>query len=356
MSTTMLKTEPERVLAATTTATLSLDDIRFANFPMGSGKDLTRPLYPTLVDYPEQPVDRTQVDLGIHVGSGVDKLEIRLALQPEGGVSFRQEGLDPQKVKVRELTVPDLTDPENSSPLGVYASFDKLDDRTSCTFHWEREQTGGLPQVRAFRIFCQQSSVQDTVEPPDWEKVYGGLFVAIIDKPRLGASVDLNSPVPRLNSLVPRRVCGPASLVDLKLVGVDFQGRPLYNIFKEYEQFLDPGDADLEIEPTYRLYESQLATQELDVTFGLSDLGAFNGRLNLLAPMSTRSHFGCTFEGGNKCCRLVWRRTETGDQASQAGVATCDLGLSLASLPGRSPSVDPTVIEPPRCMDGICVG
>jgi len=344
MSTTMLKTEPERVSAATATATLSLEDIRFANFPIGSGKDLTRPLYPTLVDYPEQPVDPTQIDLGIHVGSGVDKLDIRLALQPEGGVSFRQEGLDPQRVKVRELT-----DPENSNPLGVSASFDKLDDRTSCTFHWEREQTGGVPQVRAFRIFCQQSSVGDIVEPPDWEKVYGGLFVAIIDKPRPGAIGDLNSPVPR-------PVCGPASLVDLKLVGVDAHGRPLYNIFKNYKQFLDPDDADLEIEPTYRLYESELATQELDVTFGLNDLGAFNGRLNLLAPMSTRSLFGCTFQGGNKSCRLGWRRTETGDQPSQAGVVTCDLGLSLASLPGRSPSVDPTVIEPPRCMDGICVG
>jgi len=363
MIATMHETETEATTAATT-ATLLLRNIHFAD------NDLSRVRYPTLINYPDALDSQIQADLGVQVGTSQDALEITFELLQDGGVSFVLEDLPGilEQVKCR-----DLSDPENPSPAGARAVLTGTNP-PRCTFTWNRQE--GMARVRAFRIYCRKDGAGELSAR---ETVYGGLFLALIDQPRLvipGRWTPSTEPV--------------ESLAKLKLIGIDDQGRPLYNIFQDYSTIISPDDADLEIEPTYRIYERQ--ELRFDFKLALGPQWTFNRQLAFLEPPSARSLFAFTFPQEN-FCRFSWTRKDTGLESSQTGSAsTFHLGVNPGNLSmearrslkkalkalhvkiddqldevtlkktlklvfSRFESlVDPTVIEPPRCTNGICVG
>ncbi len=351
MIATMHETETEAT-TATETATLELVDIYFAD------NDLTRPLYRKLINYPVGELDpHFQVDLGVQVGRSLGRLEITFELRADLGVQFASDPADSQRVKVRDLAFPD------GAPVGVEAL---LQSSRRCVFTWTRIPME-MARVRAFRIYCQKAN------PTTPENVYGGLFLALIDQPRLGipgSQTGSDEPV--------------ESLAKLRLIGSDDNGRPLYNIFKDYSDLISAG-ADLEIEPTYRIYERQELRFDVKLEVPGSELWTFNHQLIFLEPPSARSLFAIAFPEVDSC-HFSWTRKDTGLESPSTGsVSTFHLGVNpggdllerlrsrieealLIKIPKDDPDVlklifsrfesliDPTVIEPPRCTNGICVG
>jgi hypothetical protein len=319
---------------------LEIKDITFAE-----GK-LWRPRYGSLIDYSRAP-EGLQIEPAFQIVSDQEGLEIEVVLEirSDQGVTFELEG---KRVKCRLIDAPDTPVP----PGLVSAALDGSPER--CRLRWNR--TLGNGKLKVLRVFCQPVPEDDV-----FAKVEGGLYLAIIDRPRKPVRVQ------------EARTSAPAASA-IQVVGIDRSGRPLYDLFKPEPSGID---SRLELEPAFRAWEEVPASFDITLNLpapysGLRFETEAPGKVKVYPhhPPSRPAHLeSAAAADDGKTCRIAWRKS-TGPCLPGTKKKRCFLGdpasfhFKLMDRGGTGElaalvealDIDPTVIHPAPCTaDGVCM-
>lgn len=318
---------------------LAITGIRFEN------GDLSRPRYLSLFDYgraPEQVVFEPCVQI-VQELAPQQTLRFLVQLDPVDGVSFQTRDGEPVVVSA--------VDPDGGPVPGLAAG---LLDPFTCELVWDPSLASPDDRkVAALRLFCE---VPDRVPTP-WETVYGGLYLAIVDRPKTASAGGLGIGDP-----------GEREPDTIKLLGVDPQGRPIYDLF--LPDVLPAVPAYLSLEPAFRVTRAD-ASVELSIELA-PPLDVIQFKEKADDPQEVQV-IGFKPEGWpeqlqaaewldeGRRCRMAWAPKEgPGEQPGDSSafyleVVRIEIGPDWQPVETRYLQIDPTVIQPPSCTGGICV-
>jgi len=290
--------------------------------------------YPSLIDYSKVPPGY-QMEPAIQIADlERSQMTVRLALAA-GYVFQTADG----KVKV------EWVDGNGSPPPSCISAV--LEDPGTCLVTWTREPSS--PSTIALRFFCRPETGP---EPTDADSVVeGGVYLAFVVREEKWP----DEVIRYLEEHPPDLPAAPESL-DVKILAFLLpEGRVRYDLFMhdapdgtEFELAfrVRRGSVlgfDVEIVNLGFVYRESIGDPE-DVAFKVTYPGE---------PL-TGAELETVFGDSPSICRVTWTSENTDDESGRS----CSFNL-FARLEGQQTSfrpVDPTVIEPPRCTNGICVG
>lgn len=223
----------------------------------------------------------------------------------------------------------------------------------------EREAHGDPSRrrnVTVLRIACAATGPE---ADPVRNKVEGGVYVAIINKPRYSKGID---------PIAGRKGQGKR----IEIIGIDEHARPVYNIFKA-DVAVDPR---LELEPAFRAIEGE--NLPVKIALRLDPVREFEtttpeGKevvvLNHSPAVRSLQLRRTDAEDNATVCSLEWcqqtARNVCREGSPDATLCNCTQGsvasffMRLKPLDGNDElaavDIDPTVIQPPVCYDGVCI-
>ena len=330
--------------------------------------DLCRPRYSTLFDYVRAPKD-ARFEPGVQILRAGHLLRFLFRIDEGARVEFLSDGGLP--------VVMSVTEPYLDGPVPGLTAV--LLDPVTCELTWNQEEANrmhnAVVKVTALRLLCR---LLDR-EPTDPEQVDGGLYLAIVNRPEEEAP-DLGIGDPGVPE--PRTV---------KLLGSDFFGRPVYDLFRPEAQALLPFHLGLEPTILVREHEAvdlsvQVATRPgIDLRFERAMANPQEVQVHGYEPRGWPSQLrSAERQDFGRRCQMLWIE-ETGRQACTVGsseqrmgycvtgqVATFYLEATLEDgfellfkteeelaawrKRGVRMQFDPTVIQPPSCTaSGICI-
>ena len=306
--------------------------------------DPCRPRYVDLYHDQEAWDDpRVQVEPAFQVGHSVDELRVRVELKGKD-VEFTDEDGRPL---CRELNDPEIR------PQIEY------DGPSACILTWSRGHAVAVP-TRVFRIYCHRGGGQ---KPTDEEMVYGGIFLAV------------TTSMSEIQRHIPHQHPAQVKLQNIVVLGTDYHGRPVYDVFKKRE-LLEP--KGVELAPAFRARGGM--PLEFSMIMGIEE-ACWNGQVEYIQPRGKQPpHLQGTYDPlSPKTYHFLWQAPDQGCVASKP-LESCYLGeivtfhlkpeLLLPSPQPELPSwlahagftswedfaaavkrinVDPTIIQPPPC-------
>lgn len=318
---------------------LAVTGIRFEN------GDLSRPRYLSLFDYgraPEQVTFEPCVQI-IQELAPQQTLRFLFQLDPVDGVRFQTLGGEPVVVSA--------VDPDGGPVPGLSG---RLLDPFTCELVWDQSLASPDDmKVATLRLFCE---LPDRI-PTRREMVYGGLYLAIVNRPKDvsnqgGGLGDPGDPEPDT----------------IKLLGLDQQGRSVYDLFRPDVLSVMPDY--LCLEPAFRVTKEDVSV-ELSIRLAPPlDLIQFKKQVD--DPQEVQV-IGFKPEGwpeqlqaaewldAGLRCTMVWVPEQgvgpqPGDSSSfYLEVVRIEIGPEREPVETRYLQIDPTVIQPPSCTGGICV-
>lgn len=321
---------------------LAITGIRFEE------NDLSRPRYLSLFDYDRAP-ELVAFDPCVQI---VQELALQqtirfvFQLDPAGGIRFQTE--NPGDVPLVRSAV----DPDGGPVQGLTAT---LLDSFTCELVWDQSQAAD-GKVTALRLFCELPGVQ----PTPWETVYGGLYLAIVNRPERDVARSLG---------VGER--GDREPDTIKLLGTDSVGRPVYDLF---QPGVLPAMPDyLCLEPAFRVTIKDLSVQlaiqlappqEVFLLFEADVTKPREVQVIGFKPEGwPRQLQAANRDDSGLVCRMDWvpeqvRGMQTGDSSVfyfEVVREELDRNWMKWGHPKVRLQIDPTVIQPPSCTGGICV-
>lgn len=336
--------------------------------------DLSRPRYPSLIDYERAP-GGVQFEPAIQIMQAGPQLHIQYEIDPLQPVIFDVPAHD-GNVHVTSVLNPEVT------PPGVVSAKLVDGDPRRCKLVWDQEKEdeafGGPTRIAPMRLHCRHLSDVRELSNSPVEQVEGGVYLTILNRPETPFHI--------------RFAKEPGTPVEsaIKILGFDPEGRPVYDLFQP--KVLGGLIASLALEPSFRIREGQISSfsmvldlpPELEkIRFELEPAGTAvrvvgfepQGRPFQLND-TTASDFGGL---PNRKCFVEWYQ-ETGRQycstsnSNEARKCYCTKGqvtsfnlratdgehlsdlLIARGLARRVAQFDPTVIQPPNCTSsGICI-
>jgi hypothetical protein len=322
----------ETASATTALDTQASSDLEITGITFEGG-DLSRPRYPSLIDYSRAPVE-VQFEPGLQIIS-LDPIQLTVVYQidPAAEVVFARDAAGLPVVQSVAAA------PDTGPVPGLSA---ELLDPTTCRLTWN--QAAAVSASTALRILCEPSGRLATGP----EQVDGGVYLAIVHRHEEG-SESIQGTAPGL----------PEDRT-IKILGTDSQGRPRYDLFF-------PGvlaNPDLELEISFRVRKGEEA--RFDLLFSVvpgSDVRFETVAGQVVVQPARPAELKSTAASDLKeKCSLVW--VEGAGQTTQGKVSSFFLVASEAENPIeiratrklRRAQFDPTVIQPPSCTSGgICI-
>jgi hypothetical protein len=320
-------------------------DLEITGITFDEGK-LWKPRYGSLFSYVP---DDFQFEPAFQVLSSSLDLEIQVLFEigEDQKVRFQSEDGEPEKVRCRSI--------EKPSAVLEHVSVTFVDEeKRACLLRWKRSDKD--PLVMTYRIYCDKEGADDA-----FSRVEGGLYLTVIYKPKRAPSLEQ----------IPKRSARESRSV--KVIDFDKHGRPVYDLFLP-----DPDSIPetIELEPAVRAREGDRhgLTLELEIP-GL----VFETEAPLLLPRRAKVYpyqpdqrprqlVRAETEVGDKVCNLEWQQgTERRSCRVGSTSPLCYLGATASfffKTRAENPAlkdlaavldVDPTVIQPPVCNDGVCI-
>ena len=342
-------TSPVSVAQSTETIELDFGAIRFQRDDAG-GIQLWEPRYDSLFDYGVTP-DNIRFDPGfqILVDDAALLIKMKLEIQDEGA-RFADEG---QGLQCFSIEAPGVL---GKDVPGIFeVEWDPGNPRV-CAVTWQQSlaDQDRRRDVTVLRIACAATEPE---ADPVRSKVEGGVYVAIINKPRESASIE---PLSGRKSNQKR----------IEIVGIDEHARPIYNVFKTGTAV----DPRLELEPAFRAIEGERLqvnialcldpVHEFETTPDGREVAVLHHSPAVRSPQLRRTDA----EEGATVCSVEWSQQTARNvcrvDLPDAKLSNCTQGfvasffLRLKSLKGeaRLPvDIDPTVIQPPVCNGDVCI-
>lgn len=316
---------------------LELTGIRFQG-------DLTRPLYPSLFQYPPDS-EAVQFEPALQILRDPErKIRVLFQLDPGEGVEFETDD------QGRPRVLPVL-DPDDLS--GVTAEL--LDPRT-CELTWD-QILAPREKANALRLPCRVPGV----EPSQRERVYGGVYLAIVNRhEEIGIPLGISEGEPQQKDTI-------------QVLGTDDHGRPVYDLFHSETGSALP--SHLCLEPAFRVHKGEPA---VTLVFRIVDPPLAELRL-LEEPGDPEKLFIEGFLPDGWPPELVEaKRSDQGVEGTLVWQpqpmnlgdfgevftfflrATDDTRIGPVWRNWREEDavrlrLDPTVIQPPTCSGGICI-
>lgn len=342
-------TPPMSLAQAAETIELDFGAIRFQRDAAG-GIQLWEPRYDSLFDYGVTP-ENVRLDPGFQILVQDTSLLIRMKLEiKDEGARFLDEGKGLQCFSIEAPGVLGTDVP------GVFeVEWDQGNPRV-CAVTWQQSLADGdrRRDVTVLRIACAAAGPE---ADPVRNRVEGGVYVAIINKPRENVSIE---PLSGQKSNEKR----------IEIVGIDEHARPVYNVFKE-DVVVDPR---LELEPAFRAIEGERLqlkialrlnpVREFETTPDGKEVVVLHHSPAVRSPQLRRTDA----EEGATVCSVEWCQQTARDVCQvgspDAALSNCTQGfvasffLRVKSLKGeaRIPvDIDPTVIQPPVCNGDVCI-
>jgi hypothetical protein len=302
------------------------------------------PCRPRYVDLYRDPADEQwlQLEPAFQVWDPIYELRVRVELA-EGDVEITDEDGRPL---CRELNVPEAR-PEI-----------RYDGPRACVLTWSRVEPI-VDATRVFRIYCHRRGVKPEEETKE-VMVYGGIFVAVTT--RLSA----------LHSHIPVRHLDAVRLWNIVVIGTDDYGRPLYDIFKPFEDTGAILPDGVELAPAYLTRKGQAL--DFVMTMGIEH-AVWTGEVEYIQPKDRKpgALHGRYHPEHPKKYYFSWQTDDPEQEPGFRGeIATFHLQATLEEhaeklqfpewlrragfkdwhaylLVLKNVNADPTVIQPPPC-------
>ena len=336
------------------------------------GDDLSKPRYPSLIDYGNAPVG-VQFEPAIQIMQlPAPELRIRYEIDPSQPVTFMAD-LD------GNVQVTSVLNPEGGTPPGVVSAKLVDEDPRRCELVWDQARGDmafdGTDRIAPLRLHC---AVERGLAPV--EQVEGGVYLTILNRPEVPFE-------DRFVNLFPGLPVESA----IKILGFDPKGgRPVYDLF--HREVLEELMTNLALEPAFRIREGQISSFSLildlppelqHIQFELEPSGD-SVRVVGFEPQGRPFQLNDTTAGEfgglpDRKCFVEWFQ-ETGRQycatsnlaearkcyCTKGQVSSFHLRATLEGIPSdaliargerhRVAEFDPTIIQPPNCTSsGICV-
>lgn len=309
---------------------VTLDSVRFEK-----GK-LWKARYPSLIDDAQAP-HGFQFEPAFHVFT--EELEVLFQIAEDQDAVFdATEG-----AVAWQLLVP--PDPEKPAP-DVTVGLDG-DNPRRCRVQWRRS---GAP-LAALRIACRHVGDGPEPETDAWAltRVEGGVYLVILDR---GAARHNPAPI--------RNPDGTGRPGVVRVVGVDQNSRPIYDLFRK--DFIESLPTELSLEPSFRAHHGERLDFKLLLDLGEAPDMRYktgeDGQVEMIYAVPgfpPESLLGASAGDDRRLCTIEWHH-----ESCTGGAGTCHQGrtANLFARVENAPaleSVDPTVIEPPACdASGVC--
>lgn len=328
-------------------------DLEITGITFDEGK-LWKPRYGSLFAYaPEIEAFQLEPALQIIAPAGDLEIEVLFEIHADQAVRFLEDEEKPGSVRCRAIG-----DPKNANVAGLLSA--AFEGERRCRLRWNRSALE--KKVTTVRIFCQGEA--GIPEDPK-TLVEGGLYLSLINSPKNADIFQAASKEsPRKDSTI-------------KAIGVDKHGRPVYDLFLPASEDVPE---TLELEPALRCREGD--EHHFKVELDLPDpyhVLVFEtegpGKVRVFPEQPPKLTRADTLPG-NRICVLTWKQgkdrflCKTGDPISttphcaQGATASfffktkIETGSKAPGLVRRLSEVldiDPTVIQPPVCYDGVCI-
>lgn len=301
------------------------------------GGDLSRPRYPSLIDYSRAPAGVQQFEPGLQIISR-DPIQLTVLYQidPAEGVVFARDAAGLPVIQSVAAA------PDDGPVPGLSA---ELLDPATCRLTWN--QAEAVSASTALRILCEPSGRPSTGP----EQVDGGVYLALVHRHQeVSESIQGTAP-------------GLPEAGTIKILGTDSQGRPRYDLF--VPGVLESLSPDLELEISFRMRKDERA--DFDLLFSVvpgNDVrfDSFAGQV-VVQPARPPQLQSTAASELRERCSLVWVQ-QTLLEAVRGKVTSFFLEASESDIPFeiratrrlRRAQFDPTVIQPPNCTSsGICI-
>lgn len=331
----------------------TLPDFEITDITFDEGK-LWKPRYGSLFAYaPEIEAFQFEPAFQIIAPPGDLEIEILFEIRADQAVWFREDEENPGSVRCRAID-----EPKNANVAGLVSA--AFEGERRCRLLWNRSALE--KNVTTVRVFCQGEAgiPEDPVT-----HVEGGLYLSLINRPKKGEIFEAASQTSLRKAWT------------IKVIGVDKHGRPVYDLFLPASEDIP---ATLELEPAFRCREGDehQFKIELDLPSPYSVL-VFEteapGKAKVY-PKRPQKLTQADTHPGDKICELTWKQgkdrflCKTGEPISTTPLCAqgatesfffktkIEAGLNIPKLVRRLSEeldIDPTVIQPPVCYDGVCI-